>query len=145
VHHSRREAKSPCAVGTGQVRTRRSVRQWLQQKCMRPANVVIAATTKQANMRMHNVKRFVTSASWISLRCHGDVIIDVSTFSGLADHALARKFTNRAKCSSKKTRSRSFIVHNVKHFTTRTFRISFRCHADAIIDVSSFSYLEAQQ
>jgi len=39
-----------------------------------------AAKQRQANTRVHNVKRFATSALPMSFRCHGDVIIDVSRF-----------------------------------------------------------------
>jgi len=72
--------------------------------------VELAHTQQQAMTRIHNVKRFATSTIRISCRCHGDVIIDVSTFSGLLDRALAWKFTNRAKRLSKETRSHSLYT-----------------------------------
>jgi len=64
VIYSRSEANSPHAVA-GRVRARwQRQRQRLQQR--------------QANVRVHNVKRVATLALPMSFRCYGGVIIDVS-------------------------------------------------------------------
>jgi len=96
--YSRSEAESPHAVAV-RLHALRWQRQGLQQR--------------QANIHVHNVKRFATLASPMSFRCHGGVIIDVSIFVGVILGAKQ-------------------IVHTrYSPLATSTLRISFRCHMGA--------------
>jgi len=106
--YSRSEAKSPHAVA-GRVHALRWQRQRhrLQQR--------------QANIRVHNVKRFATLALPMSFRYHCDVIIDVSRFFSVILGAKQ-------------------IVHTrYSPLTTSTLRISFRCHMGGIVVVSTLA------